>query len=85
MANWRSQVAALLVEAGKALARRSDRQAAAELGTAFAYLEKASAAGDATATDLLRQIRDAAPEQETARFSFSPGELEELRQRNRGA
>ena len=67
-----------MVEAGRALAAGNPRQASVALGTAVAYLEKARTAGDAAASALLLQLSVPQKEDRTERFSFSPGELEEV-------
>lgn len=75
---WRQHVGEQLVEAGHALASGNARRANAALGTAVAYLEKARAAGDPSAAALLLRLTVSANEESTERFSFAPGELEQL-------
>jgi hypothetical protein len=60
------------------------RRASAALGTAVAYLEKARDSGDANAAALLLQLSVPVNEESTERFSFAPGELEQLRARSGG-
>jgi len=78
---WREEVAALLADAGQALIARQDRQVAAKLGTALAYLEKAEQAEQPGARELLAKVRSMTPEQETERFRFTTDELEEIKRR----
>jgi hypothetical protein len=80
---WRHQVAEQLLEAGRALEAGNARRASAALGMAVAYLEKARA-GDPSAAALLLQLSVKPHEESTERFSFAPGELEQLNARNRG-
>jgi hypothetical protein len=80
---WRQHVAEQLIEAGRALEASNARRASAALGTAVAYLEKARDAGDASAAALLLQLSVKAHEESTERFSFAPGELEQLNARTR--
>ena len=75
---WREHVAEQLLEAGNALSTGNLRRASAALGTAVAYLEKARRSGDAGASALLLQLGISAKEESTERFSFAPGELEQL-------
>jgi hypothetical protein len=76
---WREHVALQFIEAGRALSSGNARGASVALGTALAYLEKAKAGGDAVASALLLQL-SASPKDDdsTERFSFAPGELEQL-------
>jgi hypothetical protein len=76
---WRDNVASLLQEVAKALVSRNDRRAVVAIGTALAYLDKASVSGDGDAAYLLMQLREATQEDRTARFQFIPGELESLK------
>jgi len=75
---WKQQVGEQLIEAGRALSEGNARRANAALGTAVAYLEKARSAGDATAAALMLQLNVERNEESTERFSFAPGELEQL-------
>jgi hypothetical protein len=75
---WRQHVAEQLLEAGNALTAGNLRRANAALGTAVAYLEKARSSGDAGASALLLQLSVSVKEDSTERFSFAPGELEQL-------
>ena len=81
---WRQQVAEQLLEAGQALSTGNLRRASAALGTAVAYLEKARTSGDAGASALLLQLSAVHKEESTERFSFAPGELEQLNAFNKG-
>jgi len=76
---WRDNVASLLQEVAHALVAHNDRRAVVALGTALAYLEKASVSGDGEAVYLLARLREATKEDHTARFQFAPGELESLK------
>jgi len=82
---WRQHVAAQLIEAGHALSAGNSRRASAALGTAVAYLEKARASGDAGASALLLQLSVSHENDSTERFSFAPGELEQLSARKNGS
>jgi hypothetical protein len=75
---WRDSVGSLLVEAGRAVSAGNARQASMALSTAVAYLEKARAGGDEAAASLLLQLIAPVKQDETERFSFTPGELEEV-------
>lgn len=75
---WRREVALLFEQCAGQLDARQDRQATAVFGTAIAYLQRAANEGDHTAMSLLAQAQSARCEDQTKRFSFSPGELEEL-------
>jgi hypothetical protein len=81
---WREEVAALLADAGQALIARQDRQVAAKLGTALAYLEKAELTSQPGARELLAKVRAISPEQETERFRFTTDEIEEIKRRATG-
>jgi len=81
---WRQHVAEQLLEAGHALSAGNARRASAALGTAVAYLEKARASGDASASALLLQLSVSVEVESTERFSFAPGELEQLNARRSG-
>ncbi len=77
---WRENVASLLQEVAEALVARNDHRAVVAIGTALAYLEKARSRGDTEAGRLLEQLREATNSDElTKRFSFAPGELEEIK------
>ncbi|MEI9950124.1 MAG: hypothetical protein WDO74_14410 [Pseudomonadota bacterium] len=80
---WRQHVAEHLIEAGNALLAGHARRASAALGTAVAYLEKARANGDAGASALLLHLRVSDNDESTERFSFAPGELEQLNARKK--
>jgi hypothetical protein len=82
---WRQQVAEQLIEAGRALSAGNARRASAALGTAMAYLEKARASGDPSASALLLEMSASVEVESTERFSFAPGELEELNARQSGS
>lgn len=81
-APWREDVAALLTEMARALRANQDRHAVRALGTVLAYIERLSARGERGAEELLRLLRQSAGEQLTERFSFAPGELEEIKRRH---
>jgi hypothetical protein len=81
---WREQVAEQLIEAGRALSAGNARRASAALGTAVAYLEKARASGDPHASALMLQLSVSVEVESTERFSFAPGELEQLNARKNG-
>lgn len=53
------------------------------MGTALFYLEKARAAGETGAGEILDRLRGEAFENPTERFTFAPGELEEITRRER--
>jgi hypothetical protein len=82
-ANWRSDVGDLLLETARAVAARHDKRAIQSLGTALFYLEKARAAGETGAGEILDRLRSDAFENPTERFTFAPGELEEITRRER--
>jgi hypothetical protein len=81
---WREQVADQLIEAGRALSMGNARRASAALGTAIGYLEKARACGDPVASTLMLQLSVSVEVESTERFSFAPGELEQLNARRAG-
>ncbi|MEI9937783.1 MAG: hypothetical protein WDO69_11240 [Pseudomonadota bacterium] len=81
---WRKHVGEQLIEAGNALSAGNARRASAALGTAVAYLEKARASGDGSASALLLQLSVSVEVESTERFSFAPGELEQLNARKKG-
>ncbi len=78
-------MASLFTEAGRALAAGHTNKARIALGTSVAYLEIAQKSGDAVAADLLRQLVASSSPEHTERFSFAPGELEQLEAVNRRA
>ncbi len=80
--NWREEVAKLLTDSAQALLVRQERQAASKLGIALAYLEKAEIAGEAGAAEMLAKLRSMAPEQETERFQFTTGEIDDIKRRS---
>jgi hypothetical protein len=80
---WRRDVADLLLETGRAIGARHDKRAIQSLGTALFYLEKARAAGEPGAGEILERLRSDAFENPTERFTFAPGELEEITRRER--
>jgi hypothetical protein len=82
-ANWRTDVADLLLQTARAVTARQDKRAIQSLGTALFYLEKARAAGEAGAGEILERLRSEAFENPTERFTFAPGELEEITRRER--
>jgi hypothetical protein len=75
---WRSEVAVLLEQCAKLLIARQDIQAVATFGTAVAYLQRAADEGERSAAVLLEQAQHSRSVDRTKRFSFVPGELEEL-------
>jgi hypothetical protein len=79
--SWRIEVARLLEHCAAALRAQTDRQALIAFGTAVAYLVKARTAGALTAAELLSQLNEVAGDGPTKRFTFAPGELEELKSR----
>lgn len=81
--SWQVEVAQLLEYCAKSLRIKNDRQAVVALGTAIAYLQRAQERGERTARDLLLQFDEAGGDGGTQRFTFAPGELEELTSRSR--
>jgi hypothetical protein len=81
--SWQVEVARLFEYCAQCLRARQDRQSVVAFGTAIAYLQRAEADGARTASDLLAQFSGASADDRTKRFSFSPGELEELTGRTR--
>jgi len=75
---WRDEVAKLLEQCAQSVRTRGDRQAASALGTALGYLQRAEQTGDLGALALMGQVRNTQHGENTQRFSFAPGELEEL-------
>jgi hypothetical protein len=82
-ANWRTDVANLLLQTSRAITTRHDKGAIQSLGSALLHLEKARAAGEAGAGEILDRLRSEAFENPTERFTFAPGELEEITRRER--
>lgn len=82
-ANWRSDVADLLAQTARSIAARHDQGAIQTLGTALFYLEKARTAGETGAREILDRLRSEAFDNPTERFTFAPGELEEITRRER--
>jgi hypothetical protein len=77
--DWRSEVAKQLEQCAAAIRARTDRVATTSFGTAIGYLQQAEEAGDRGAAALLDQAANAKKnEDHTQRFSFAPGELEQL-------
>jgi hypothetical protein len=77
-AQWQLEVARLLEEAAEALRARRHRRSIVALGTAVAYVQRASEKGDTFAQELLRHTVAGPKEDATERFTFAPGELEAL-------
>jgi len=75
---WREDVAQLLERCAACLREHRDRQGAADLGTAMAYLQRAEDEGEKGATTFMAQVCVARSLDRTERFSFAPGELEQL-------
>jgi hypothetical protein len=75
---WHAQVAALLEQAAEALRARRYRRVIVALGTAVAYVEQARDRGDEFARELLSHTIGSQKDDPTQRFTFQPGELEEL-------
>jgi hypothetical protein len=78
---WREEVALLLERCAASLREHKDRQGAADFGAAMAYLQQAEDAGEKGAVTLMAQVCVARSLDRTERFSFSPGELEQLESR----
>jgi hypothetical protein len=76
--DWRSEVAKQLEQCAASIRARTDRVAASSLGTAIGYLKQAEAKGDRGAAALLAQATNVNHDDHTQRFSFAPGELEQL-------
>jgi len=81
---WRENVALLLERCAASLREHKDRQGAADLGAAMAYLQRAEDKGESGAVTFMSQICIARSLDHTERFSFAPGELELLEQRSSG-
>ncbi|MGC4090372.1 MAG: hypothetical protein QM756_21335 [Polyangiaceae bacterium] len=80
--SWRSEVARLLEHCASSLRAKSDHQALVSFGTAVAYLAKAHHGGSVAAGELLSQFNEVmGGDGSTQRFTFAPGELEELKSR----
>jgi hypothetical protein len=75
---FREEVARLLEHTAAALRAGSDRQAAVSFGTAVGYLYKAKERGERVALELLRQGVDSIGDGPTQKFTFTPGELENI-------
>jgi len=75
---WRNEVALLFERCAASLRANRDRQAGADFGTAIAYLQRAEEDGERGAISLLVQARSVRGDDRTERFSFVPGELENL-------
>lgn len=80
---WQIEVADLLEYAAQCLRTHHDRQAIVAFGTALAYLVRAQDEGERTACELLAQFNENARDGQTQRFTFAPGELEALTNRER--
>lgn len=81
--SWQIEVAELLEYCAKSLRAKNDRQSIVAFGTAIAYLQRAQEQGERTARELLTQFDEAGGDGGTQRFTFAPGELEELTGRYR--
>jgi hypothetical protein len=79
--SWRDEVARLFEHCATSLRTRNDRQAVVAFGTAIAYLHKVRGDGQRLATELLAQLTEAVSDGPTKRFTFTPGELDELKSR----
>ncbi len=75
---WRTEVALLFEHAAASLRENKDRLAAGDLGAALAYLRRAEESGDKGAGTVMAQVTGRPARAQTERFSFAPGELEEL-------
>ncbi len=75
---WRNEVALLLERCAASLRASRDRQAGSDYGTAIGYLQRAAEDGEQGAVSLLAQARSVRSDDRTERFSFVPGELENL-------
>jgi hypothetical protein len=75
---WRTEVATLLEHAATSLRENKDRLAAGDLGAALAYLRRAEESGDKGAGIVMAQVTARPAGEHTERFTFAPGELEEL-------
>jgi hypothetical protein len=81
--SWHEEVAQLLEECAASLRARSDRRAVVAFGTAVAYLHKAKGEGERLAGELMAQLTEVAGDGSTQRFTFAPGELEEIENKAR--
>jgi hypothetical protein len=79
--SWRGEVARLFEHCATSLRERNDRQAVIAFGTAIAYLQKVRGEGQRLAGDLIAQVVEAISDGPTKRFTFTPGELDELKSR----
>ncbi len=77
--SWREEVARLLEHCAASTRARNDHQALTSFGTAVAYLLKARDDGERLAAELLAQLEELGGEGQTQRFTFAPGELDELK------
>ncbi len=75
---WRTEVALLLEHAATALRENKDRLAAGDLGAALAYLRRAEESGEKGAAIVMAQVAGRPAGDHTNRFTFAPGELEEI-------
>lgn len=75
---WRDEVAQLFEDCAGSLRARSERRALVAFGTAVAYLHKAKGEGESFAGELLAQLTEIMGDGSTKRFTFMPGELEEI-------
>jgi hypothetical protein len=76
--SWQDEVAQLFEESAASLRAHSDRRAIVAFGTAVAYLHKANGEGERLAGELLAQLTEVVGDGTTKRFTFMPGELEEI-------
>lgn len=76
--SWQDEVAQLLEECAASLRARSERRAIVGFGTAVAYLHKAKGEGERLAGELMAQLTEVVGDGPTKRFTFVPGELEEI-------
>lgn len=79
---WREEVALLLERCAGSLRAKKDRLAAADLGAALAYLRRADETGEKGAAVVMAQVDARPASDQTQRFTFAPGELEELEARS---
>jgi hypothetical protein len=78
---WRDEVARLLEHCASSLRVRNDRHAVTAFGTAIAYLHKERGEGQRLAGELLAQVAEVVGDGSTQRFTFTPGELDEIKSR----
>jgi hypothetical protein len=76
--SWQDEVAQLLEECAASLRARNERRAIVGFGTAVAYLHKAKGEGERLAGELMGQLTEVVGDGPTKRFTFVPGELEEI-------